>query len=209
MLTAVAQNGLALKWASKRLRSDPEVIQVATAQSSASVVFAADEWWSHHVASGGEEHKDGSSKSSSVHLVLQHASEHAVAPPHQVPSQQLREERENMGQGTRQGNAANFQLASYRPRHEPISCSPVRSRGPAQQNQNHEPSSYRTTRSNNVNNGINRSHSSPTSRASHARSSSRRGDGLTRGAAYEQAWEALRIKQFGPPSLLPDQPKRV
>lgn len=54
VLSAVAQNGLALKWASKRLRSDPEVIKVATAQSSASVVFAADEWWTRHMASSEE-----------------------------------------------------------------------------------------------------------------------------------------------------------
>lgn len=208
VLTAVAQNGLALKWASKRLRSDPEVIKMATAQSSASVVFAADEWWTRHMASS-EETKDTSRDSDykGGQLLSLHPSCHALAPP--LPcdatplSSRLHEGSRDADRGTKRSDHTNVHLHStIRPRHEPLSYSPVRSRGLSKPAHS-EPTTTATRTPSRSSNNNNNFSSSPSS------VSSTRDGGVTRGAAYEQAWEALRRQQFGSPPLLPDQPKRV
>jgi hypothetical protein len=193
VLAAVSQNGLALKWASPRLRADPRVLQAAAAQCGASLVFAAEEWWGRHNCrseAAGTSAVSGRSAAVSAAGPLSpsplcrgraaHAPHKPASPVHSLSPPQ--------GGDYWLATTPDARWAEQRGPLSPI-ADPRTALPPS-----HEPSDMRPSRTRAPQAGP---HSS-SNKSIHSG-----------GAARAQALETLRRQQYGQMPLLPSRPKRV
>jgi hypothetical protein len=197
VLAAVSQNGLALKWASPRLRADPRVLQAAAAQCGASLVFAAEEWWGRLNC---RSEAAGASAVSGRGAAVPAAGPLSPSPPCRGRAAHAPHELASPVHSPSPPQGGDYWLATT------LSHTPdarwAEQRGPLSPiadprtalPPSHEPSDMRPSRT----------------RAPQAgpRSSSNKSI-HSGGAARAQALETLRRQQYGPLPLLPSRPKRV